>query len=56
MIAERHDNFTQVTTLLNNIAPDYGHGSDNKLKPHVPHLRYINCTPRSLLYALGVAA
>ena len=56
MIAERHDDFTQVTTLLNNIAPDYGHGSDIKLKPHVPHLRYINCTPRSLLYALGVAA
>ena len=54
MIAERHDNFTEVATLLDNIAPDYGYACDNKLKPHVPHLRYINCTPRSLLYASGV--
>ena len=45
---------TTLYITLNSITSDYGQFCDNKVNPHVPHLRYISCTPRSLLCALGV--
>ena len=50
MTAERHSDLKdQSVHYFGSIAPDYSHACDSEVKQHVPHLRYISCTPRSLL-------
>ncbi len=55
MTAERHSNLKiNMFITLSSLAPDHSRVCDSKVKQHVPHLRYMSCTPRSLLCESGM--